>query len=289
MSDHDDFLADSSFAAAFSNAYRGRHSPSDALWWLAHPLEDSPAGAPSPAASRQALKMAAFSREGNSAAEQLLAQLEIELRADIEDTTLALELARKADDSPTAESVAEPEDRKMVTVPPRHGWMTSVVAAIVIAALGVLAGFQIASGPRQGAASSAPSASNSFGLAQLENPEPTMLDVFEVSQDESDRLGFETDLLDGDSSRLITDGGEASTEFSDFAAYAARGPSGTNVCIVLVVHAESAPAHEWTCVDERQIPASGMSIAYVDDASAYEIVWNADGSAQATYGPSDDL
>ncbi len=54
--------ADAALASELRTAYRGRHDVLDALWWRCHPLTESPAGRPDPAAELAPLQAAVYSR-----------------------------------------------------------------------------------------------------------------------------------------------------------------------------------------------------------------------------------
>ncbi|GGF11530.1 hypothetical protein [Subtercola lobariae] len=57
-------VEDDRAATALADAYRGRHTVADALWWRAHPLTDAPSGAIDPASERADLQVRAYSRSG---------------------------------------------------------------------------------------------------------------------------------------------------------------------------------------------------------------------------------
>lgn len=54
--------ADAALASELREAYRGRHDVLDALWWRCHPLTESPAGRPDPAAALPPLQAQVYSR-----------------------------------------------------------------------------------------------------------------------------------------------------------------------------------------------------------------------------------
>jgi hypothetical protein len=284
MSEHEDFLANKTFAAAFVAAYRGRHSPADALWWLAHPLEPAPSGAPSPAAGHEALKAAAFSRTGDYAAEDVLAHLEAQLRSDTADTRSAVVHARRAAEKLSAYNETSPADPSEDLV--HRAWKAPLIAALAIAAFGVLAGIQFGSASGRGVATPPAAASPSY--TQLAIAEPKMLDIFDIPQDEADRLGFDSPTLDEDSSKLIASNGDGQNGADVFAAYAARDSTGTNTCLILLVLSDESWRHSWTCVNDRQVPASGLSISYDDDTTGYQFTWQPDGTYEVTHGSSDN-
>ncbi|MCU1476857.1 MAG: hypothetical protein JWQ64_1550 [Subtercola sp.] len=60
---------DPAVAAALDEAYRGRHTVTDALWWRAHPLSQAPSGASDPSAEHSRLQSEAYSRSGAASAE----------------------------------------------------------------------------------------------------------------------------------------------------------------------------------------------------------------------------
>lgn len=81
--------ADAALQEVLRGAYAGRHDVLDALWWRAHPLTDTPAGWPDPAAELPELQAAVYSRarspESASEDEQRLAALQLALGLDTAD------------------------------------------------------------------------------------------------------------------------------------------------------------------------------------------------------------
>lgn len=93
MADYDRFTDEPRFAEAFTAAYRGRHHPMDAVWWVEHPHSTSPRGTPSAALDLARLKAAAYSRSGGVEGRTALVLLEKQLDADRQSTLAALRVA----------------------------------------------------------------------------------------------------------------------------------------------------------------------------------------------------
>ncbi|MDY7555508.1 hypothetical protein [Cryobacterium sp. 10C3] len=81
--------ADAALHEVLRRGYPGRHDVLDALWWRAHPLTETPAGRPDPAAELPELQAAVYSRarspESASEDEQRLAALQLALGRDTAD------------------------------------------------------------------------------------------------------------------------------------------------------------------------------------------------------------
>ncbi|TFC24067.1 hypothetical protein [Cryobacterium glucosi] len=81
--------ADAALQEVLRRGYPGRHDVLDALWWRAHPLTETPAGRPDPAAELPELQAAVYSRarspESASEDEQRLAALQLALGRDTAD------------------------------------------------------------------------------------------------------------------------------------------------------------------------------------------------------------
>ncbi len=99
--------ADAALASALRDAYRGRHDVLDALWWRCHPLTQSPAGRPDPAAELPPLQAEVYSRirpdSPTGDGEQRLRALTDRLRRDAADLDEVLLLFR---DEPALPRVA---------------------------------------------------------------------------------------------------------------------------------------------------------------------------------------
>ena len=87
--------ADAALHAVLRRDYPGRHDVLDALWWRAHPLMESPAGRPDPAAELPSLQAAVYSRarsaESASDDDERLAALQRTLGRDTADLDELLE------------------------------------------------------------------------------------------------------------------------------------------------------------------------------------------------------
>lgn len=99
---------DATLRADLRRTYPGRHDVLDALWWRAHPLTQSPAGRPDPAAELPLLQAAVYSRarsaESASDDDERLAALQRALEQDTADLDYLLEqhatLATAVTDAP---------------------------------------------------------------------------------------------------------------------------------------------------------------------------------------------
>lgn len=108
-------LHDPAFLQAVDAAHHGRWAVLDALWWLEHPLEGSPAGTPSPAMRLEALQRRVFAENGDAAgdpdAAEALRRLQADITAERAQITAAIAVATATSAVTAAgDGAAGPED-----------------------------------------------------------------------------------------------------------------------------------------------------------------------------------
>jgi hypothetical protein len=294
MGDYEKFADDPAFAQAFTAAYRGRHEPHDALWWMSHPDQPCPTGVVSPAADRARLATLAYSRAGGPATQLVLASLEAELTSDRQATTAALAEAsvallepriprgheHSADEAPSDPQTpsASPGGRGRIT-----GRWTVVGATVIALFLGIGVGVSVGAtlGRASAVGASTPQSSRQ-PLGLWASGPPKMLDVFTRAQVGNDMptSGVSGAELSSDTFRLLS--GVPSADLAAFAIYAVRNTAGSP-CLLLIVRESRQTTI--SCVPEPDIPRSGMS-AYLQDATDYyAVLWQTDGTVSSVSGP----
>ena len=293
MVEYEEFLSNKAFASEFAAAYSGRHDAADALWWLAHPVVDSPSGAAAPARDRAQLESLAFSRGGGVEAQRALQSLEAEISRDREDTLDALARVRPAGSQLGQEKRIDRVDRPAIPAPPvedefghpgrcsrSYWWVGSATAIALIAGIGIGGNFP------SGTTSDLLPPSSTETVSRSKAP-LKMLDVFsqaQVATDTPPGIGFDPQL-DADSFRRI-DKFPATASATGVSVYAARNTV-RSVCLVVVFKAPAGSTI--TCVPEDDLGSSGISSYRQDDTRFDDVRWNSDGSLEMGRGLTSTL
>ncbi|WP_213817086.1 hypothetical protein [Glaciihabitans sp. dw_435] len=298
-------MNDRTFADAFIAAYRGRHLPADALWWLAHPTEMSPSGVASPAESRDHLQAAAFSRAGDPNAHLALERLEHELAADHEATLAALAQVAAStrfnalttrDEAPGARPQAQPQPHKIpgsadasgtehrrTRAPWSRGrwgswdwWGTGAITIALV--VGVCFGIAFSPAPPPRALiTDAGETRTTWGPAMVE-----VLNRPQVAEDVPTEFNLGISMIPS-SFRLLAQRATQSGENPAYPVkvYVARD---TNASPCLILYALALKSVGVTCTPEADLGPYGMTVS-VQDAEHYVTwTWSPDGTDESQAG-----
>ena len=145
--------ADAALHAVLRRDYPGRHDVLDALWWRAHPLTESPAGRPDPAAALPSLQAAVYSRARSAESapedEERLAALQQALDQDTADLETLLE------QHATPEAAALAKTAQLLSARAEKGPLSAPDRGTFSALAGTVAGdateIEVDAGPEAGA------------------------------------------------------------------------------------------------------------------------------------------
>ena len=288
MAEYEEFLSSKAFAADFVAAYRGRHDPADALWWLEHPTVDSPNGRAAPAHDRPRLESLAFSRGGGVEAQRALQSLDAEIARDREDTLDALarihpagsQLAQAESVDPTVSPAIPGQPVTEVSGMPvrqnRWGWWVGSAAVIaLIAGIGVGSSFSPTANPRSSPPSPTTTVSSSVAS-------PKMLEVFsqrQVASDTPSAITFGT-TLDASTFRQLGDF-PATDSYSGVKVYAVRNMA-RSICLVLAI--DEPLESTITCVPVADLGRSGISLYRQNETQFETVRWSSYGSLETNWG-----
>lgn len=282
MSEYEEFLSNEIFAANFTAAYKGRHEPAEALWWLAHPGLESPNGTVSPTSERNRLRSRAYSREGNIRDQAALRSIEVELAADHKNTLDALGSVGASAPEPVRSAAVESaippevsewpvEDRSGVTTKPNRSrrWVGLTAALALVVGIGVGTSLPTATG--LGSKPPPPTPSESISDAQ-----PKMLDVFshlQVASDSPSGITFGANLNPATFRKIGSF--PATAKYLGISVFGVRNMA-RELCLVLIV--DGSLESTITCVTDGELGQSGISLYRQGETQYNSVRWGTDGS-----------